>query len=128
MVSLDATFLIDLLDGTSEAVEKAEELDGSDEPLEVTPPAAAEVLTGAYFAGGEYLNRTLELVGSLDLLEFDWDASEEVGRIGGDLMRRGQTLGWMDLLIAAVTKRHKRRLLTKDPDFARIPGLVVESY
>ncbi len=35
MVSLDATFLIDLLDGTAEAVQKAEELDSSDEPLEV---------------------------------------------------------------------------------------------
>ncbi len=128
MVSLDATFLIDLLDGTAEAVEKAEELDSSDEPLEVTPPSAAEVLTGAYFAGGEYLSRTRELLRGLDLLDFDGDACEEAGRIGADLMKRGQTIGWMDLLIAAVSKRHGRHLLTRDLDFSRIPGLVIESY
>jgi predicted nucleic acid-binding protein len=128
MVSLDATFLIDLLDGTAEAVQKAEELDSSDEPLEVTPPSAAEVLTGAYFAGGEYLSRTRDLLRGLTMLEFDGGACEEAGRIGADLMKRGQTVGWMDLLIAAVSKRHGRRLLTRDPDFSRIPGLVIESY
>lgn len=128
MVSLDATFLIDLLDGTPEATEKAAELDRSDEPLEVTPPSAAEVLTGAHFAGGDYLVQTRKLLGGLDLLAFDGDACEEAGRMGADLMKRGQTLGWRDLLIAAVTKRHGARLLTKDPDFARIPGLIIESY
>jgi predicted nucleic acid-binding protein len=128
LASLDATFLIDLLDGRPEVMEKVDELDASEEPLEVTPPAAVEVLTGAYIAGGTYLNRTLELIGKLDLLEFDRRACEEAGRLAAELTKRGQALAWMDLLIGAVTRRHGRRLLTKDPDFARIPGLVVESY
>lgn len=128
MVSLDATFLVDLLAGRQEAVAKAQELVEREEPLEVAPPALAEVLVGANFAGGRYLEKTLELARNLTLLEFDDLTCEEAGRIGADMLRRGSRMAWMDLLIAAVTKRHRRRLLTRDSGFARVPGLVVESY
>ncbi|MEE9237160.1 MAG: PIN domain-containing protein [Thermoplasmata archaeon] len=128
MASLDATFLIDLLNGVPEAVERARELDESGEPLEVAPPAAAEVLVGAHFAGGPYLEKARELIAGLDLLEFDDRACQEAGQVGADLMGRGLVMAWMDLLIAAVTKRHSRRLITKDPVFARVRGLVVEFY
>lgn len=128
MVSLDSSFLIDLLSGERRAVDKARELDQAGEPKYVTPPAASEVLLGAYHLGAAYLARTKALLGSLPMLPFDRESVEEAGRLGSELLRRGTPVSHGDLYVAAVTKRHGERLLTNDRDFARVPGLLVEAY
>lgn len=128
MVSLETTFLIDLLSGEAEAVKRARELEVQAETTCVTPPAAAEVLIGAYYVGGAELARAQELLESLIFLDFDLEACEEAGRIGADLIARGEALGSADLFIAAISKRHGQRLLTRDRGFSRIRGLTVETY
>ena len=128
MVSLETTFLIDLLNGVPSAVARARALDESGEPKTVTPPAAAELLVGAYFVGGKELGRAQELLDSLTLLEFDREAYQEAGRMGADLMAQGEAMGAADLFIAAITRRHRQRLLTRDRRFGRIRGLTVETY
>jgi predicted nucleic acid-binding protein len=128
MVSLDSSFLIDLLAGELRAVEKARELDRTGEPRWITAPAAAEVLVGAHRLGGAYLTRTRQLVDSLPVLPFDREACHEAGRLGSELLARGASVATADLFIAAVTRRHGQRLLTRDPSFGRIPGLSVEGY
>jgi predicted nucleic acid-binding protein len=67
MVSLDSSFLIDLLAGIPRAVAKGQDLDQSGEPRFITAPAASEVLLGAYRLGGSYLARTRLLVDGLSL-------------------------------------------------------------
>ena len=94
----------------------------------MTPPAAAEVLVGAYRIGGTYLTRTRTLVDNLTLLPFDREAIEEAAKIGAELSERGTPLGQGDLFIAAISKRHGQRLLTRDAGFLRVPGLSLESY
>ena len=128
MVSLDSSFVIDLLAGRTPAVVKARELDGGGEPRFITPPAAAEVLVGAYHIGGVYLSRTRALVESLPVLPFDRLSQHEAGRLGAELLRRGVRLGASDLFIAAITMRHGERLLARDAAFGRVPGLAVEAY
>lgn len=128
MVSLDSSFLIDLLAGERRAVEKARSLDDSGEPRYITPPAAAEVLLGAYRLGGPYLARTEFLINALPLLPFDSRACHEAGRIGAELARRGTPLGQGDLFIGAITLRHGQRLLTRDRSFRLVPNLTTESY
>lgn len=128
MVSLDSSFVIDLLAGEPRAVEKARELDRTGEPRRIAAPAAAEVLIGAYRLGGAYLERTRKLIDSLPLLPFDRPACHEAGRIGSDLSTRGTPMAGNDLMIAAITRRHGERLLTRDAAFARVPGLAVEGY
>lgn len=128
MVSLDSTFLIDLLAGERGAVAKAAELDSSEELRWVTAPAAAEVLMGAYRVGGAYLERTRTFVDRLPLLAFDGAACHEAARLGAELMARGTPLGIGDLFIGAISRRHGERLLTRDRGFTAIPGLAVESY
>ena len=128
MVSLDTTFLIDLRRGLPAAAAKAAALESSGEPKCVTPAAAAEFLVSAHRIGGPTLVQTRELLDSLVLLDMDRESCEEVGRIGADLVARGETLGAIDLLIAAVSKRHGQRLVTRDHGFARVPGLMVETY
>lgn len=128
MVSLDTVFLIDLRRGSPAALLKAKELEDSGEPKCIASPAAAELLLGAYRVGGEQLARTRSLLASLVLLDADMEACEEAGRLGAELMSRGETVGFADLLIAAISKRHGQKLLTRDHMFGRIPGLTVETY
>jgi len=128
MVSLDSSFLIDLLAGSTRAVVKARELDQRREPRFLTAPAASEVLVGAFRLGGAYFARTKILVDSLPLLAFDRPSCHEAGRLGAELVARGAALGQSDLFIAAITLRHGERLLTADRGFLKVPGLVVEGY
>ncbi len=128
MVSLDSSFLIDLLAGTPRAVQAAREIDRTAEGRYLTAPAASEVLLGAYRLGGAYLERTRQLIDRLPLLPFDRQAYHEAGRLGAELLRRGSPLGQADLFVAAITLRHGERLLTRDRAFARVPGLAVQTY
>jgi predicted nucleic acid-binding protein len=128
VVSLDSSFIIDLLAGEPRAAFKARELDQSGEPRYLTPPAAAEVLFGAYRLGGAYFTRTKLLVDSLQMLPFDRLCCHEAGRLGSELAARGNPIGQADLFIAAITRRHGEYLLTKDRGFSQVPGLRVEGY
>jgi len=128
MVSLDSSFLIDLLAADPAAVEKARELDRRGETKFLTAPAASEVLVGAYHLGGSYLARTKTLVDSLTLLPFDRLSYDQAGRIGAELLRRGQQISKADLFIAAITVRHGERLIARDGAFSRVPGLALEIY
>jgi len=128
VVSLDSSFLIDLLAGEARAVERASALDRSRTPKFVTPPAAAEVLVGAYLVGGEYLAQAKALVDGLTLLPFDREASHEAARLSAELLRRGTPVGQGDLFIAAISKRHGEAVLTRDKRFGWIPGLSVVTY
>jgi predicted nucleic acid-binding protein len=128
MVSLETTFLIDLLRNERSAAARARALDAQGEPKVVAPPAAAEVLSKAYHLGEPALAKAREMLRSLTLLPMDWEACEEAGRLAAALQAQGAVLGAMDLLIAAITKRHGHRLLTRDRAYARVPGLITETY
>ena len=128
MVSLDSSFLIDLLAGEPRAVARAAELDRASEPRFLTSPAASEVLIGGYRLGGAYLERTKALVDGLPLLAFDRACYHQAGRLGAELLKRGTPLGQGDLFVAAISIRYGERLLTNDRGFSRVPGLVVETY
>ena len=128
MRCLDAAFLIDLLRKDGGAVLKAKEWDEIGEGLSVAAPALAEVLRGAYFRGGDDLRATVELVANLDVLVIDRDVAAEAGRLGAELLRRGEAMAASDLLIAAAAKLRQEILVTRDHRLARIPGLVVEGY
>ena len=128
MVSLDSSFLIDLLLGKPAAIEKAADLDRRSEPRWISAPAASEVLLGGYYVGGPYLERTRVLIDGLLLHPFDRVAYHEAGRIGAELARRGVPLGQADLFIAAIAIRHGQSLVARDAAFSRVPGLRVEPY
>ncbi len=128
VVSLETTFLVDLLNGVPEAIVRAKGLEDAGEPRCVTPPAMAEVLVGAHFLGERGRSKAQDLLGTLTLLEFDRESCEEAGRMGADLLAQGRALGSADLFIAAITKRHGQRLLTRDRAFAGVRGLSLETY
>ena len=128
MVSLDSTFLIDLLRGHAGAVRRLERLEREREPRCVTPPAAAEVLVGAHRLGGRSQRAAEDMLASLEWLEFDRESCGLAGQIEAALLDEGDPMGASDLFIAAITLRHGHRLLTRDRDFSRVSGLQVETY
>lgn len=128
VVSLDTSFLIDLRRGDPAAVAKAKALEEAGELRCISAPVAAELLVGAHRFGGAQLERTRDLVRSLVLLATDVEACDEAGRMGAQLMARGEMISVSDLLVAAISKRHGHRLLTRDRALARVPGLAVETY
>ena len=128
MRCLDSTFLIDLLKGDDAAAAKMREIEGLGESVSLPAPCLTEVLLGAHFKGGDLLRDTLDVVARLDILEVDAAAASEAGRLGAELLRRGRGLPTTDLLIAACARLGGHILVTRDTDFARIPGLAVEGY
>jgi len=125
---LDSTFLIDLLKGDAAAAAKMREIESLGETVSLAAPSLAELLLGAHFKGGALLRETLDVVSRLEVLEVDATVAGEAGRLGAELLRRGLGLPTTDLLIAAAARLRGQILVTRDADFARIPGLAIEGY
>jgi predicted nucleic acid-binding protein len=125
---LDSTFCIDFANGVPAALNKAEELSKSGERLAIPAPALTEFLVGAFHQGGRRLAQVLEFVSELEILDVSEPIAVDAARLGGECSRRGEAVGTLDLLIASTAKHHHAHLLSRDGDFARIPGLVLETY
>jgi predicted nucleic acid-binding protein len=126
--ALDTSFLIDVLRGHSGAAKKAGVLDSGVELLTIPAPVLAEFLDGAYFAGGVYLARAMQMVAGRDVVPFDKECSIIAGQLRADLRRRGESLPMIDAMIASTALRHHSVLVTGDAGFSRIPGLAIETY
>ena len=128
MMCLDSTFCIDLSSGVPEARAKAEELTRLGERLTIPAPALTEFLVGAFLQGGRRLRQAVDFVSALEVLEVTEPIAMDAARSGGECLRRGEPVGTIDLLIAATARHHHAHLLSRDKDFARIPGLTLETY
>jgi len=128
MHCLDSSYCIDLARGLPAARAKAQELEQRGDQLAIPAPALAEFLVGAFSQGGRRLADALDFVSQLATLEVTEPIAMDAARLGGECVRRGQTVGTMDLLVAATARHHRAVVLTRDPDFARIPGVSTETY
>jgi len=128
MRAVDATFPIDALKGHAGAAAKAEEFATSGETVAIPAPALAETLVGAHHAGGWLLRETLSLLEPFEVLPVDAEVAHEAGRLGAELVRRGERLSGADLLVAACCVTRGVVLVTRDDAFGRVPGLAVERY
>ena len=89
---------------------------------------AGEVSPSRLSTGGRSLERSLTLARRLPALPLEEEAADEAARFGEGLGRRGLAVGNLDLLIAAVVRRNRGILVTRDRAFQRIPGLHLETY
>ena len=87
----------------------------------VTGPVIMEYIRGARY--GEELDFLTERVISIDCLDVDQQTWVTAGRISNRLIRMGQMLTDLDVVIAAVAIRHDVPLYTLDRGFDRIPEL-----
>lgn len=128
MKCLDSTFCIDFANGIPEALARAAELSDLGERLAIPAPALTEFLVGAFHQGGRRLSQALEFVSELEVLDVTETISVDAARLGGECSRRGEPVGTLDLLIASTAKHHHAHLISRDRDFARVPGLTLETY
>lgn len=94
----------------------------------------AELLTGIELIGGT--GRGLELrnayeaalLQSAHILPIDADVVPRFASLYAYLRRTGQPIGVNDMWIGATALAHNLTLVTSDPDFDRIPGLLRENW
>lgn len=70
-----------------------------------------------------------QFVAPLDVVAFDRSATAVYGKLRTTLEKKGQSIGAMDLLIAAHALALNVRLVTHNVrEFSRVPGLGVETW
>lgn len=70
-----------------------------------------------------------QFVSPLEIAPFERQATAEYGRLRAALEKKGQTIGSMDLLIAAHAVSLDVRLITHNSrEFGRVPGLKIEDW
>lgn len=91
---------------------------------------AAELWAGAMKATrSSEAERLQELLGFFPVLDFSQAAARSYGEIRADLERRGQTIGPLDLLIAAHALSLGATLVTGNVrEFKRVKGLKVQAW
>jgi tRNA(fMet)-specific endonuclease VapC len=128
MYCADASFLIDLLRGVPAAVQKASDFEARGQLLAIPAPCVAELVRGASIGSSRERERTEELIDTLEILPLDSRSALIAGKIAAESTNRGQEVPLLDCLIAAIAQLAEATLITRDRDFARIPGLTVETY
>ena len=70
-----------------------------------------------------------KFISTISVIGFDTEAAEAYGVIRADLERKGNTIGHMDLLIAAHAKSQGYIIVTNNiREFSRVDGLVIENW
>jgi tRNA(fMet)-specific endonuclease VapC len=130
---LDTAFLVDVLRDVPAAIEKVQALE-AEGPLLTTEVVAYELYHGIQHLGRKRRDdeaaRIDKVLARMDVLPFDRPSAIRAAELSGELRRRGQSVGIVDLLIASTALAHGgEALVTRDADdFRRVPGVRVETY
>jgi tRNA(fMet)-specific endonuclease VapC len=135
MACLDTSVLVDLLgrSGRARAATLADfvaDVAREDGSLVTTRLCLAELYVGIERGHDPEaaLAAMSAVITEIEVLEFDDGAARTFGSIKAELLDRGEPVGDVDLLIAAIAVRHDHALITSNVrDFARVPGLRVKA-
>jgi len=113
---LDASFLIDLMEGQPGAVALATAIDAEGDRLRIPAPVLFELWVGASRAGGRTSDREqLELLEtSYETVEFDAADARSAGTLQATLRRAGRALGTVDAQLAGMALARSETLVTGD--------------
>jgi len=128
---LDTNFLIALLRGNKEAVEKAKEYDSAEAEVSTTSVNAFEVYFGAFRSreAEKNVKQADSLLSSIKILKLNLEASRKAGEILSELMHKGTPIDLRDALIAGITLTNGYTLVTRNIEhFKRIIGLSIETW
>lgn len=125
---LDTNFIIELLNGKSNAVLVYEEI--KDAPLTITAISSValfEILRGKEQNQAK-IQKFEELRKTLEVLPFGEKEAEEAGQTEKAIHEKGLNIEIDDLLIGATAKTHGAILVTNDGGFNNIDGLQLRNY
>ena len=130
MNCLDSSFLVDFLDSEQEHHEAAKGWmqERSDERFATPAICAFEVLRGTARAGDDRFDRAVGFLRTLEVIEFGLAGAITAGSLDGRLHADGAPLSARDTLVASPAREHGYTLVTRDRDFADVPGLNVVFY
>ncbi len=131
MVCLDTDILVSLLRGDESAEAYIGLLEGRGEEVYTTPVNAHELFLGGWRSKRreENLREIAGLLGDLNILDFDLEASFYTGRVASMLLAEGSPIGVEDVMIAGIALRYGQSLATRNTrHFSRIPELRVEEW
>ena len=130
MAILDTSFLIDILHSKMEAANLLDELERKEPALFVAAPTVMELWEGALQSrlSEKEKARIDGLLATLKVLYLDVRAAKLAAEIDFDLSRKGTPLELRDVMIGAIAMSNGEAVVTKDSDYARIPGLRVLKY
>ncbi len=97
----------------------------------VALPTVGELFAGAENSQSREANRVKLIRNVVDLVQWPFDraAAEEFGRLFAFLKRNGRLIQQIDIQIAAIAiSLGNCTVVTKDSDFAMIPGLTLENW
>ncbi len=128
MVSTDSRFVLDCVRGIPSATHQLRCLRGALEPLYISVAARAAVIAFAAGQGEKFRERTEELLRSFECLELDPEAVRCASEIASELACAGQEIDGVELFVAASARQHRQSVLSRNPTFDRVRGLVRVSY
>jgi predicted nucleic acid-binding protein len=127
-VSLDADFVLDCVAGLPTALERLRYLRGIGDPLCISEIARARALSRSAARGDRFRAQTQEFLGRLGRVDLDRASIGCAAEIARELSAEGRRLDGVDLFVAASARRHRQVLLSRNPVFDGIRGVVRESY
>lgn len=128
---LDASFLIDLMEGRPEAVALARSIDREGQPLRIPAPVLFELWIGAARSGHPEAeaHRIEELLVAYETAGFDETDARAAGTLQASLSRTGRGLGTVDVQLAGMAVARSEELVTGDLGLASIGrGVPIRSY
>lgn len=124
---LDSDFIIDILRGSSRAIEVLANLHGE---LYIATVSLGEVMVGIVYKNAVRQQKILsKILENISLINFNQDHAIRYGEIRAELQKRGKYLGDPDVQIAVTALVENLTLVTANEDhFSRIKGIKLLNY
>ncbi|MDI9395486.1 MAG: type II toxin-antitoxin system VapC family toxin [Euryarchaeota archaeon] len=130
MPVLDTSFIVDLLRGKEDALQKLAEMEAQEIPLSTTEINVLELYRGAYLSRKTHQNleEIKKILECFQVLELEEPVYEVFAFLSANLISKGRIIGAFDELIAAIILCHDGKIVTRDKHFTEVTGLEVIVY
>jgi tRNA(fMet)-specific endonuclease VapC len=130
MPVLDTSFIVDLLRGKKEALQKLAEMEAQEIPLSTTEINVLELYRGAYLSRktNENLEEIKRLLECFQVLKLEESVYEVFASLSASLLSRGKAIGAFEELIASIVLCYDEKIITRDRSFKEVSELEVIMY
>jgi tRNA(fMet)-specific endonuclease VapC len=130
MVILETSFLVDILRNSSTALQLLDELELNESVLWVATPTVMELWQGTLQSNltEKEQEKVEQLLSRVTTLDFDTRAAKRTAEVLVYLKQNHQCVETQDAMISGIALTKGKTVVTRDADFAKIPGLRVLKY
>lgn len=128
MVTLDPRFVLDCAEEKPAALARLDRLRRELEPLYLSDPARAAVVASASAREAAFRRRVEEVLRATRALYLDPESVRCAGEIAQELAEGGRRLDGVDLFVAASARQLGQAVVSRNPSFGSVSGLVCQPY